>query len=142
MEPRITLVTLGVADVARARAFYEQLGFMASSASQESVCFMKAGGVVLGLFGRSDLAADAHLPDEPPSAFTGVALAHNTRSEGEVDAVLDEAVQAGAKLLKPGEKVFWGGYSGYFADLDGHMWEVAYNPFAPLDDEGRMELPD
>jgi predicted lactoylglutathione lyase len=142
MEPRITLVTLGVADVARARAFYEQLGFMASSASQESVCFMKAGGVVLGLFGRSDLAADAHLPDEPPSAFTGVALAHNTRSEGEVDAVLDEAVQAGAKLLKPGEKVFWGGYSGYFADLDGHTWEVAYNPFAPLDDEGRMELPD
>jgi catechol 2,3-dioxygenase-like lactoylglutathione lyase family enzyme len=140
MEPRLTLVTLGVADVARSRRFYEALGFRASAASQDSVAFLDAGGVVLALFGRAALAEDATVPDSKPG-FSGIALAHNTRSEADVDRVLREAVAAGGRLTKPGQKVFWGGYSGYFADPDGHLWEVAYNPAWPLDAEGRLQLP-
>jgi uncharacterized protein len=140
MEPRLSLVTLGVADVARARAFYERLGFKASSASNENVTFFEAGGVVLGLFGRAALAQDAAVP-EAGSGFSGIALAHNARSEAEVDAVLAEAVAAGGRLLKPAHRVFWGGWSGYFADPDGHLWEVAHNPFVPFDAAGRLQLP-
>ena len=140
MEPRLTLITLGVADMGRARAFYERLGFKASPASQEAVTFFDAGGLVLGLFGRADLAKDADAADSAPG-FSGVALGHNVDNEAEVDKVLAEAVAAGAKLLKPGQKAFWGGYSGYFADLDGHLWEVAFNPFMPLDQERRVTLP-
>jgi uncharacterized protein len=139
MEPRLSLVTLGVADVARARAFYEALGFTAGSASQDSVTFLDAGGVVLGLYGRAALAEDAAVADGT-AGFSGVALAHNARSEADVDAVLAEAVAAGAKLVKPAAKVFWGGYSGYFADPDGHLWEVAYNPYFKLGDGGRVVL--
>ena len=139
MEPRVSLITLGVADVARSRAFYEALGFKAGTASQESVTFFDAGGVVLGLYGRHALAEDAKVDDSAPG-FSGVAVAHNARSEGDVDAVLAEAVAAGAKLIKPAEKVFWGGYSGYFADPDGHLWEVAYNPYFKLGADGRIEL--
>ena len=141
MQPRLSLVTLGVADVAAARAFYERLGFKASAASQEGVAFFAAGGVVLGLFGRAALAEDAQVADSAPG-FSGVALAHNVSSEAEVDAVLAEAVAAGGCLLKAGQKVFWGGYSGYFADPDGHLWEVAFNPFFPLDSDGRITLPE
>ena len=140
MQPRVSFVTLGVADVARARRFYEALGFKASSASQPSVTFFDAGGVVLALFGRADLADDAKLADSRPG-FSGVALAHNVASPAEVDRVLAEAVAAGARLVKPGQKAFWGGYSGYFSDPDGHLWEVAHNPFMPLDAEGRVKLP-
>ena len=140
MQPRLTLVTLGVADVARSRRFYETLGFRASEASQDGVAFFDAGGVVLALFGRGPLAEDAHVADSTPG-FSGVSLAHNCGSEAEVDSVLAEAVRAGAKLLKPAQKVFWGGYSGYFADPDGHLWEAAFNPFFPLDDAGRVVLP-
>lgn len=139
MEPRLSLVTLGVRDIARARAFYEALGFKAASASQEAVTFFDAGGVVLGLYGRVALAEDASVPEEG-SGFSGVALAHNARSEADVDAVLAEAVAAGAKLIKPAAKVFWGGYSGYFADPDGHLWEIAYNPYFKLGSDGRVEL--
>lgn len=140
MEPRLSFVTLGVADVARSRAFYETLGFNASSASQESVTFFDAGGVVLALFGRAALAEDAHIDASKPG-FSGVALAHNVNSAEDVDRVLAEAVAAGARLLKHGQKAFWGGYSGYFADPDGHLWEVAHNPFMPLDADGRVMLP-
>ena len=140
MEPRLTLVTLGVADMARARRFYETLGFKASAASNAHVTFFQAGGTVLGLFGRAALAEDTHVPDSAPG-FSGVSLAHNCRSEAEVDAVLAEAGAAGARLLKSGQKVFWGGYSGYFADPDGHLWEVAFNPHFPLDAAGRLQLP-
>jgi uncharacterized protein len=140
MEPRLTMVTLGVADVARARAFYEKLGFKASSASQASVAFLSAGGVVLSLYGRAALAEDAHVADTKPG-FSGITLAHNVRTEADVAAVLAEAVAAGATLLKPSQKVFWGGTSGYFQDLDGHLWEVAHNPFLPLAADGRPELP-
>lgn len=132
-------MTLGVADVARARAFYEALGFKAGGASQESVTFMDAGGVVLALFGRAALAEDASVSDSEPG-FSGIAIAHNARSEAEVDSVLAEAVDAGATLVKPAAKVFWGGYSGYFADPDGHLWEVAHNPFFKLGPDGRVEL--
>lgn len=140
MQPRLTFVTLGVADVARARAFYERLGFKASSMSQDGVAFFDAGGVVLSLFGRAALAADAQVADAA-AGFSGIALAHNVRSDAEVDDVLADAVAAGATLKKPGQKVFWGGYAGYFADPDGHLWEVAHNPFLPLDPDGRPRLP-
>lgn len=140
MEPRVSLITLGVDDVARSRRFYEALGFRASSASQDRIAFFDAGGVVLALFGRDELAKDASVPNGA-AGFSGITLAHNVRSEEDVDRVLREAVAAGAKLLKPGQKVFWGGYSGYFSDPDGHIWETAYNPFLPLADDGRPMLP-
>lgn len=141
MEPRISFVTLGVDDVGRSRAFYEALGFKASSASEAgSVAFFDAGGVVLAVFGREALAEDASIASGR-GEFSGVALAHNVNSEADVDSVLGEAVAAGAKLLKPGQKTVWGGYAGYFADPDGHLWEVAHNPFMPLDANGRVTLP-
>lgn len=141
MQLRLSLVTLGVADVASSRHFYEAMGLTASSASQAEVAFFQLGNVVLGLFGRADLAQDANVPDGPPG-FSGVALAWNVASESEVDDALAQAVANGGRLVKPGQKVFWGGYSGYFADPDGHLWEVAFNPFFPLDAAGRVSLPD
>ena len=144
MEPRLNIVTLGVADVAKARAFYEALGFKASSASQDSVTFLDAGGVVLALYGREALAEEAHVASSAPGSahgFSGVTLAHNVRSEAEADAVLAHAVACGARLMTPARHVFWGGYSGYFADPDGHLWEVAFNPFFPFDEAGRLALP-
>lgn len=141
MEARLSFVTLGVADVSRARAFYEKLGFKASSASNANVTFFDAGGVVLALFGRDALAADAGVPNDG-RGFPGVAMAHNVRTESEVAAVLAEAEAAGATILKPSQRAFWGGQTGYFTDLDGHVWEVAYNPFMPLDEQGFVTLPD
>ena len=140
MRPRLTLVTLGVEDMVRARRFYEALGFKASSASQESVTFFDAGGVVLGLFGRAAPADDAQV-ENSRLGFSGVSLAHNVASEAEVDAVIAEAVAAGGHIVKAAHKVSWGGYSGYFADPDGHLWEVAHNPFMPLNDAGHLTLP-
>ncbi len=141
MKPHLTLVTLGVADVAAARLFYEKLGFKASAHSNPQVTFFNAGGVALALFGREALAGDANVPSPPPG-FSGVTLAHNVTSQAEVDAVIAEAVAAGAMLKKAAAKTFWGGYSGYFADPDGHVWEIAYNPFWPLDALGRVTLPE
>jgi catechol 2,3-dioxygenase-like lactoylglutathione lyase family enzyme len=138
VQPRLSLMTLGVADIARARTFYEAMGFVAAGPSGESVTFFPAGGVVLALFGRKSLADDATVADSAPG-FSGVALAHNVRNEAEVEAVLADA--AGGRIVKPAKKAFWGGYSGYFADPDGHLWEVAYNPGFPFDSEGRIELP-
>jgi len=140
MEPRVSFVTLGVADVARARAFYEKLGFKASSASNETVTFFDGGGMVLALFGRKALADDAGISSKG-SGFARVALAHNVRSEKEVARVLAEAKRAGATIVKPSQKAVWGGQTGYFQDPDGHLWEVAYNPVFPLDAEGRVTLP-
>jgi len=141
MDQRLSLVTLGVADLGRSRRFYcDGLGWRESAAGNASVCFIDAGGVVLGLYGRESLAEDAGVPADG-GGFSGFALAHNVASEADVDRVLAEAVEAGATLVKPGQKVFWGGYSGYFADPDGHLWEVAHNPFFPLDAEGRIRLP-
>ena len=143
MEQRVSLITLGVADLARARAFYEEgLGWTPSPASQEGVAFYQAGGLAIGLYPRAELAADCGLADPGPQAFSGLTLAYNTRSRAEADAVLAEAVAAGGKLVKPAQEVFWGGYSGYFADPDGHLWEVAHNPFWTLDADGALRLPD
>lgn len=141
LDPRISLITLGVEDVARATAFYEQLGWKKSSASQDAVTFIRLKGTVLGLFSRQSLAEDAHV-ENTPKGFSGVTLAHNVTSERGVDAVYKFALSCGATPVKAPEKVFWGGYSGYFADPDGHLWEVAYNPFFPLDKEGHVVLDD
>lgn len=141
MEPRLTLVTLGVTDVATSRAFYERLGFTASSDSNASVTFFEAGGVALALFGRQALADDAGVSDGEPG-FRGVSLAHNVRHELEVDRVINEAARAGARIVKPPQKTFWGGYAGYFSDPDGHLWEVAHNPHWPMDEAGQIKLSD
>ena len=141
MDQRYSMVTLGVEEIARARKFYEDLGWTASAASNENVVFFDMGGYVLGLYGRIPLSDDCGLSAEG-SGFRAVALAQNVRSEADVDSTLAEAVAAGAMLIKPGEKVFWGGYSGYFADPDGHLWEIAHNPFFPLDEKGRIRLGD
>ena len=141
LDRRISLVTLGVDDVARATAFYERLGWTRSSASQEAITFIKLKGIVLGLFSRQALADDATV-DNTPKGFSGVTLAHNAGSPEEVDAIYAFALSCGASPVKPPHKVFWGGYSGYFADPDGHLWEVAHNPYAPLDENGHMTLPD
>jgi predicted lactoylglutathione lyase len=141
MQPRLTLVTLGVSDLARARAFYESWGWKASSASQPDVAFFQANGVALALWGRADLAKDAGL-EHKPTGFAAVSLAYNARSKEEADEVYALAIAAGASALKPLHDVIWGGYSGYFADPDGHLWEVAWNPAFPLDEEGHMFLPD
>lgn len=140
MEQRISLITLGVADVARARAFYEALGWRASPASQEGVAFFQANGLALALFGRADLAADAGLADSAPG-FSGISLAQNLRSPDEVAALFAQAVAAGARAVKAPQPTAWGGHSGYFADPDGHLWELAWNPFFPLDEQGNLSLP-
>jgi catechol 2,3-dioxygenase-like lactoylglutathione lyase family enzyme len=141
LDPRISLITLGVEDVARATEFYERLGWKKSAASQEAVTFIQLKGTVLGLFSRQSLAEDAQV-ENTPKGFSGVTLAHNVASERGVDAVYKFALSCGATPVKPPEKVFWGGYSGYFADPDGHLWEVAHNPFFPLDKEGHVVLGD
>lgn len=139
MRANLSLVTLGVADLARAVAFYRDgLGLrVKNDFVEQGVAFLPCHGVVLALWPRKDLAKDAAVPEEG-SGFRGIALAHNARDRAEVDAVLQEAQRAGAKILKPAKEAFWGGYSGYFADPDGHVWEVAHNPFWTLDAEGRI----
>ena len=140
MEPRLTLITLGVSDLARARAFYEALGFKASSASQGDIVFFQAGALGLALYPRAALAEDAQVSHEG-GGFSGITLAHNVRAKEEVAAILAEAERAGACILKPAQDVFWGGHSGYFADPDGHLWEVAWNPFFSLAADGALSLP-
>lgn len=136
---RITLVTLGVSDMARAKAFYEAWGWTPHPSSNEGVTFYQMNGAALGLFGLRDLATDQGRPDA--TLGTGAATyAQNCADDSETDAVFNAAVAAGATVLKRPEKVFWGGYSGYFADPDGHVWEIATNPFWPLDDKGGLTL--
>ena len=137
---RVTLITLGVDNLARARAFYEGWGWQATTA-QEGVVFFQMLGAALALFGRADLAAD----QGRPGAMLGtgaMTLAQNFATRTEVDAAFASALAAGAVALKAPQEVFWGGYSGYFADPDGHVWELAMNPFWPLADDGSLTLPD
>lgn len=137
---RITLVILGVADMDRARRFYEGWGWAPHASSQPGVTFFQMNGAVLALFGLADLAADQGRPGA--TLGTGaVTLAQNCADGAETDAVFQSAVDAGATVLKRPEKVFWGGYSGYFADPDGHVWEIATNPFGPLSADGSLTLP-
>jgi catechol 2,3-dioxygenase-like lactoylglutathione lyase family enzyme len=139
---RITLITLGVTGVDRATAFYQALGWKLSSASVPGVVsFFHTGGSILAVWGRDELAADARVTSPALDGFSGVAHAINLASPTEVDAALEAAVAAGATLTKPAEHADWGGYSGYFADPDGHLWEIAYNPGWPLDEDGFPQLP-
>jgi catechol 2,3-dioxygenase-like lactoylglutathione lyase family enzyme len=141
MRPKLSIVTLGVKDFERALQFYQQgLGWQPSSASQDDVAFFPLGGVVLALYPRDKLAEDAQISSEG-SGFSGITLAYNTKSETEVDEVLQAVEKLGAKIVKKGQKVFWGGYSGYFADPEGHLWEVAWNPFFGFDEADNLILP-
>jgi uncharacterized protein len=141
MEQRISLVTLGVSDLVRSRAFYEALGWKSVMRQAEGVAFFQAGGVALSLYPLGDLAADAGVSADG-SGFRRIALAYNTRSREEVDRVLAEAEAAGAAIPKKAADAFWGGYSGYFADPDGFMWEVAWNPMFSIAADGSIRLPD
>jgi catechol 2,3-dioxygenase-like lactoylglutathione lyase family enzyme len=138
MEQRFSLVTLGVRDLARARAFYEALGWRTGAASTDDVVFFQASGSILALWGRDMLAEDSRVEDS--GGWGGIALAYNARSTAEVDAVIAEAAAAGATIGRQPAKTFWGGYSGVFIDPEGHPWEVAHNPGWTIDDEGGVHL--
>ncbi len=141
MEQRLSLVTLGVADLDRAARFYEEgLGWRRAT-NNEGVVFFQTPGTIVGLYPRQALAEDIGM-DSAGEGFSGVTLAFNARSREEVDAVLGEAEAAGATIVKLAVEAFWGGYSGYFADPDGHLWEVAFNPFWTITEEGRVVLGD
>jgi catechol 2,3-dioxygenase-like lactoylglutathione lyase family enzyme len=137
VEQRVSLVTLGVTDVARARRFYEALGWVTGAEADDDVVFFQSGGMILALWGRAQLAEDSGVTDT--GGWGGVTLAHNVRSPEEVDAALAEAERAGA-TMRPGAETFWGGYSGVFVDPDGHPWEVAHNPHWTLRDDGSISL--
>jgi uncharacterized protein len=139
VEQRLSLVTLGVADLGRARAFYEALGWTTGAAPDDDVVFFEAGGVIVALWSRPELAADSGVTDG--GGWGGVTLAHNVRSPAEVDAVITTAAAAGARIARRGAETFWGGYSGVFVDPDGHPWEVAHNPHWTIREDGSIELP-
>ena len=136
MEQRISLVTLGVADLDRARHFYEALGWTSDAEQGADIVFFQAGGLIVALWGRAELANDSGVDDT--GGYGGITLAHNVRSPEEVDATLAEAERAGASIPRAGAPTFWGGYSGVFHDLDGHAWEVAHNPFWTLRADGSI----
>jgi uncharacterized protein len=138
MEQRISLVTLGVRDLTRSRRFYEALGWRTGAAAEDDVVFFQAGSSILALWDRAKLAEDSGV--EEGEGWGGVTLAHNVRSQKEVDEVLAQAGAAGAKIARPAGKTFWGGYSGIFVDPDGHPWEVAHNPAWTLGDDGSVSL--
>jgi uncharacterized protein len=138
MEQRLSLVTLGVADLARARAFYEALGWRSPTDPADGVAFFQSGGMVLALWSRESLAEDSGVSDG--GGWGGVTLAHNVRSPADVDAVIDEAEHAGATIARRGAETFWGGYSGVFIDPDGHPWEVAHNPGWAIADDGSISI--
>ena len=139
MEQRLSLVTLGVSDLARARAFYEALGWTTRAASEDDVVFFQTGGMIVALWGRDQLAEDSGVSDS--GGWGGATLAYNTRSPGEVDATIEEARAAGARVAREPAKTFWGGYSGVFVDPDGHPWEVAHNPHWEIGEDGSVKLP-
>jgi predicted lactoylglutathione lyase len=139
VEQRVSLVTLGVGELARARAFYEALGWATRAAPEDDVVFFQAGGMVIALWDRAKLAEDSGVEDA--GGWGGVTLAHNVRSPAEVDAVVEEARAAGAEIVREPAETFWGGYSAAFTDLDGHPWEIAHNPRWAIADDGSVELP-
>jgi len=141
MEQRVSLITLGVTHLDRSRKFYERLGWRRSMANTEGITFFQTGGMALALYPRHELAKDANVAPEG-QGFNGITLAYNTRNRTEVDSVLEEAKAAGAKVVKPAEEAFWGGYSGYFSDPDGFLWEVAWNPSFPIAEDGSIRLPE
>jgi uncharacterized protein len=140
MEQRVSLVTLGVDDLKRSRAFYEQMGWRGQEV--EETVFFQLGCMALVLWGRDKLALDCGVSDEQARGFSGVVLAHNVRSESEVEEVISAAERAGATVTKPSARTFYGGYAGFFTDPDGHAWEVAYNPGFTLTEDGSIVIPD
>jgi catechol 2,3-dioxygenase-like lactoylglutathione lyase family enzyme len=138
VQPRLTVVTLGVSDLGRARRFYEALGWRSPCEPESDVVFFQSGGMVLALWGREQLAEDSVVTDS--GGWGGVTLAHNVSSPEEVDRVIEQARAAGAGIGRPGAETFWGGYSGVFIDPDGHPWEVAHNPHWALDAGGSVSL--
>jgi uncharacterized protein len=138
VEQRVSLVTLGVRDLGRARAFYEALGWTTGAEPGDDVVFFQAGCMVLALWGRDQLAADSGVDDD--GGWGGVTLAHNVRSAADVDGVIQEAEAAGATITRPAAETFWGGYSGAFTDPEGHAWEVAFNPHWSLGEDGSIRL--
>ena len=138
MEQRVSLITLGVADLGRSRAFYETLGWTTGAASDDDVVFFQAGGMIVALWSRAQLAEDTMVEDG--GGWGGITLAHNVRSPADVDAVLAEAEAAGATIARAGAETFWGGYSGVFVDPDGHAWEIAHNPHWTLAADGSVSL--
>jgi len=138
MEQRVSLITLGVADLERARAFYRGLGWQQGPAPSDDVVFFQAGGMVVALWSRADLAEDSVMEDN--GGWGGITLAYNTRSPEEVDAVIEEARSAGATIGREPAETSWGGYSGLFIDPDGHPWEVAHNPGWPIREDGSVRL--
>lgn len=142
MDQHLHLITLGVRDFKKSYEFYtEILGWKPASASQDDVAFFQTGGVVFAIYPREKLAEDALVASRPEgSGFSGITLAYNTRSETEVDEIIRDLKSKGVKIIKEPQKVFWGGYSSYFADPDGYCWEVAYNPFFPFDENGNLKL--
>jgi predicted lactoylglutathione lyase len=138
MDQRLSLVTLGVTDLARARAFYEGLGWRSAAAPADDVVFFQAGCMVVALWGRDQLAEDSGVEDS--GGWGGITLAYNCRSDEEVDVVIEEARAAGGRVIREGAKTFWGGYSGVFADPEGHPWEVAHNPHWTIADDGSVAL--
>jgi len=140
VEQRISIITLGVANLKRSREFYERLGWRRSMAQTEGIVFFQAGGMALALFPRDELAKDANVAPDG-AGFKGISLAYNTRNRAEVDSILEEAEAAGARLLKPAQEAFWGGYSGCFSDPDGFLWEIAWNPSFRLAEDGSIQIP-
>ncbi|TMJ94002.1 MAG: VOC family protein [Actinobacteria bacterium] len=138
MEQRLSLVTLGVSDLPRARSFYEALGWKTGAEPDDDVVFFQSGGMILALWGRDNLAEDSGVEDS--GGWGGVTLAHNVDSPAQVDAVMAEAERAGATIARRGGETFWGGYSGVFVDPDGHPWEVAHNPHWTLAGDGSVRL--
>ncbi len=141
MEQRVSIITLGVTDLERSRQFYERIGWRRSVAKSEGIVFFQSGGMAVALYPREELAKDANVAPDG-TGFQGLTLAYNARNRAEVDSVLTDAVAAGAKLLKPAQEAFWGGYSGYFSDPDGFLWEVAWNPTFPISADGSIRLSD
>ena len=138
MEQRLSLVTLGVSDLGRSREFYEALGWQSGAAPADDVVFFQAGGMIVALWSRDELAKDSGVEDS--GGWGGITLAYNTRSNDEVDSVIEEARAAGATIGREGAKAFWGGYTALFLDPDGHPWEVAHNPHWTLGDDGSISL--
>jgi uncharacterized protein len=141
MEQRVSLITLGVTDLNRSREFYERLGWRRSMANAEGIVFFQLGGTGFALYPRDELAKDANVPSGG-QGFSGTTLAYNTRNREEVDSVLAQAKAGGARIVKPAQEAFWGGYSGYFSDPDGFLWEVAWNPHFPIADDGSIRIPE
>ena len=142
MEQRVSMITLGVADLGRAKAFYEDVVGWKAAPGPPEIAFFDLGGLVFSLYPHADLAKDrnAAFDGSGGAGYEGFALAHNARSKEDVDSIFAELKDKGATIVKEPEEVFWGGYSGYFSDLDGHCWEVAYNPYWTIGEDGRVSM--